>query len=277
MNGRRFKTQYDKPNDPPSFDCNVKIIVFKPDSKPNIHMSIPCGFDDLEIYRQEVLFGVHDHWINPKDGYWEYTYHQRLFDFEGVNQIEECIQKLIKFGQTRQAQAITWNPKEDNHCYDPACLQRIFFRIYEEDGYEYLEADVDMRSNDAFKASFMNMYAFVEIQKYVANEVSKRTGRDIKIGRYIHNANSFHIYGSYVNEFKDFLEKIIKIPEEQRYRSSEDLEYFFDLGRIKLFNNVQKQDVEMPIDHLLRLYNEISEDFKDTLDINSINRIKDFI
>ena len=29
--------------------------------------------------RQEVVNGIHDHWIDPAAGKWTYTYHERLF------------------------------------------------------------------------------------------------------------------------------------------------------------------------------------------------------
>jgi len=62
-NGVSIKTQYDKPNDPPSRDATMIIVVHKPFSEPRIHRALPTGLDELEIYRQEVVLGIHDHWI----------------------------------------------------------------------------------------------------------------------------------------------------------------------------------------------------------------------
>ncbi|MCY2954724.1 MAG: hypothetical protein NTU53_22560, partial [Planctomycetota bacterium] len=59
--GESFPTQYDKANDPNSRDGIATIHVRKPFSEPRIHRAFPGGLDDLEKYRAEVLFGVHDH------------------------------------------------------------------------------------------------------------------------------------------------------------------------------------------------------------------------
>ena len=57
------------------------MVINQPFSEPRIHLGFPGGPEDLEKYRQEVVFGIHDHWINPKEGKWTYTYHDRLFNY----------------------------------------------------------------------------------------------------------------------------------------------------------------------------------------------------
>ena len=41
--GTRFKTQYDKPEDPPSMDCTINITIEEPESDPMIHMAFQIG------------------------------------------------------------------------------------------------------------------------------------------------------------------------------------------------------------------------------------------
>ncbi|MHC4290271.1 MAG: hypothetical protein ACYSSK_09525, partial [Planctomycetota bacterium] len=60
-NGLTIKTQYDKPDDPPSKDATVMITVANPFNEPRIHKNFPGGPDELESYRQEVVAGIHDH------------------------------------------------------------------------------------------------------------------------------------------------------------------------------------------------------------------------
>ena len=209
--GESFPTQYDKPNDPNSRDVTAMIHVRSPFAEPRIHRAFPGGLEDLEKYRAEVLFGVHDHWINPAAGMWEYTYHERLFDYrvahiddsgkssiEHIDQIERCIRLLKECGFTRRAQAVTWQTWNDLGISDPACLQRLWFRV--QNGR--LNMVIHMRSNDAFKAAFMNMYAFTELQQIIAGRVG------VEAGEYIHIADSFHIYGSYFTEFQGFLDNV---------------------------------------------------------------------
>ena len=108
-NGFDVKTQYDLPDDKPSKDATVMICVEDPFAEPRIHKNFPGGPEELESYRQEVVSGIHDHWIDPAAGKWTYTYHERLFaytpvedirnanspkPFEVVNQIQYIIDSL---------------------------------------------------------------------------------------------------------------------------------------------------------------------------------------
>ena len=85
--GIEIKTEYDKPEDPPGKDCTMIMEVLKPFEEPRIHLAFPGGIEDLEKYRQEVLYGVHDHWIKPEDGKWTYTYHARMFNYQVVEDL----------------------------------------------------------------------------------------------------------------------------------------------------------------------------------------------
>ncbi|HAL44745.1 MAG TPA: hypothetical protein DCP47_02320, partial [Phycisphaerales bacterium] len=136
-NGLEIKTQYDKPNDPPSKDATVMITVTDPFAEPRIHKNFPGGPEELESYRQEVVSGIHDHWIDPVAGKWTYTYHERLFaynpvedirnpkspkPFIAVNQIQYIIDNLSQTPYSRRAEAITWMPTADVKTDDPPCL-----------------------------------------------------------------------------------------------------------------------------------------------------------
>jgi len=198
--GESFPTEYDKPGDPHSRDVTALVHVTEPFAEPRIHRAFPGGLDDLEKYRAEVLYGVHDHWIDPAAGKWEYTYHQRLRDYRvpgagAFDQIAAAVERLKKRPHTRRAQAVTWQVWNDMTIDDPACLQRLWFRV----AGGKLHMNIHIRSNDAFKAAFMNMYAFTELQAAMAAELG------LEGGEYIHVADSFHIYGSYFAEFEGFL------------------------------------------------------------------------
>jgi len=241
--GARFRTQYDKPSDPESRDVACLIHVAEPFAEPRIHKAFPGGLEDLEVYRAEVLYGVHDHWIAPEEGKWEYTYHERLRAYkvpgreEPIDQIAEVVRMLRQTPYTRRAQAVTWQAWNDLGIRDPACLQRMWFRVEEgpnpngaggagpagqgREGREdatlrssaslrstsRLNLAIHIRSNDAFKAAFMNMYAFTELQREVARQVG------VEPGEYMHVADSFHIYGSYFAEFEGFLRLVEKRPD----------------------------------------------------------------
>lgn len=212
--GCDLKTMYDKPSDPPSKDATMLITVENPLAEPMIHKDFPGGLEDLQEYVMEVLDGIKNHLVrnpdDPDDTRWEYTYNERLFayrvpDLSGTvfDQIETMARKLAETPHTRRAQAITWKVWEDNACYDPACLQSIWCRLTEGADALVLNTNVRFRSNDAYKAAFMNMFALVFLQRRIADRVEALLGRPVTLGRYVHMADSYHIYGSYFHEFAE--------------------------------------------------------------------------
>ncbi|MDD5230687.1 MAG: thymidylate synthase [Candidatus Marinimicrobia bacterium] len=226
--GCDIKTEYDKPDDPPSKDSTMTIVVQEPLAEPMIHRDFPGGLEDLQEYVLEVLEGIKDHCVrqagDPTDSRWEYTYHQRLFkyqlpDSEKVyDQIAIIAEKLAKVPHTRRAQAITWKVWEDNDCYDPACLQSIWCRLLKGDDRTYiLNTNIRFRSNDAYKAAFMNMFALTQLQVEIAARITRLSGHEIRLGRYVHQSDSYHIYGSYFEEFRSrFLKALETRPFEKR-------------------------------------------------------------
>jgi thymidylate synthase len=211
-NGCAISTEYDQPDDPPSRDSTMLITIDRPLSEPMIHRDFPGGFESLQEYVMEVCDGIKDHLVrdpeDETDTRWEYTYHQRLFGYtvptmEPVDQIEAMAQKLAKTPYTRRAQAVTWKVWEDNTCYDPACLQSIWCRITFDGSRPILNMNVRFRSNDAYKAAFMNIFALVNLQCEIAQRIAQLIGRTVFVGRYCHLADSYHIYGSNMDEFED--------------------------------------------------------------------------
>lgn len=237
-NGVGFRTQYDKPGDPLSIDSTMDITVIEPFTDPMIHKAFPGGIDTLREYVME-LSGAKDHWTknmnDPDDTRWEYTYHGRVAEYGSwkelengksikagnfsINQINTVIEKLIKQPYTRQAQMITWMPNIDNECFDPPCLQSIWYRILEdEEGAWWLNSNIRFRSNDAWGASFMNMFGFINFSKnLIADPISERTGKTVKLGRMNWHADSYHIYGKDIETAKQLLfNRIDSMSFEQR-------------------------------------------------------------
>lgn len=243
--GCLIKTQYDKPEDPPSRDCTMVMTIEDPLSEPRIHRGFPGGLEDLEIYRQEVLLGVHDHWVDINDSVkWDYTYHQRLCKYEGIkkekleigyfDQIRWAIENLAETPYTRRILAITWEVEKDQKVNDPPCLQQCWWRILEGENGLFLNMRTLWRSRDAFKAAFMNIFALTELQRMMAEEISKICGKKINVGQYTDVSWSYHIYGSYFQEFEGFLEALKKRSFKERTWTSKFVEPFFELGRQKL-------------------------------------------
>jgi len=227
-NGFEVRTQYDKPKDPPSKDATAMIVVTDPFREPRIHKNFPGGPEELESYRQEVVNGIHDHWIDPAAGKWTYTYHERLFayspvenirdaespkPFERVNQIQYIIDYLSQTGHSRRAQAITWMPTADPATDDPPCLQRIWCRLLANEAGELtLNMNTHWRSRDLYKAWFMNVYALTDLQRAIAEGIARKRGEPVRVGRYVDISDSLHIYGSYFSEVEPEIEKMRRSP-----------------------------------------------------------------
>jgi thymidylate synthase len=230
--GLEVRTEYDKPEDPPSKDATVMITVNDPFCEPRIHKNFPGGPEELESYRQEVVGGIHDHWIDPVAGKWTYTYHERLFSyrpvedirnadsprpFRKVDQIQYIIDYLSQAGHSRRAQAITWMPTADPGTEDPPCLQRIWCRLLGNGAGELtLNMNTHWRSRDLYKAWFMNVYALTDLQRSIAEAIAAKRGEPVKVGRYVDISDSLHIYGSYFDEVSPEIGKMRRSPYTER-------------------------------------------------------------
>ncbi len=252
--GCNLHTQYDKAGDPPSKDATMIIMISDPLNEPMIHRDFPGGFEDLQEYTMEVCEGIKDHLVrkadDAEDTRWEYTYHQRLFGYEvpslaPFDQIEMLCRKLAETSYTRRAQATTWKVWEDNSCYDPACLQSIWCRITEEAGERILSMNVRFRSNDAYKAAFMNIFALVQLQQRIAARIAELSGLPVRLGRYCHMADSYHIYGSYFREFEGrFLGALDKRTFEQRTLRYEDVRDMMEEARPAILEKARKMGTQ---------------------------------
>jgi len=198
-----------------SIDAPAIIVLRDPLAEPRIHLKgiVAGSLKGLLEYVDEVLKGVHDHLVEK----FGYTYHERLFAYrlpEGttINQIEEITNKLRKTPYTRRAQAITWQPWKDLYSEHPPCLQRVWFRIMN----DKLIMHVHMRSNDALKAAFMNIYAFTELQRYVAQQLG------VEPGHYIHMVDSYHVYERDWKWFNKFIEQIRSKESKKRWITTQE-------------------------------------------------------
>lgn len=219
--GIEIPTQYDKEGDPQSRDCTMMMVVEKPLSEPMIHKDMPGGLSDLQEYVMEVCDGIKDHWItdDEQSTKWRYGYHKRLFNYNGFDQIEHICKLLKETSYTRRAQAIVWDVSKDSSNEHCPCLQRLHFRLIN----NHLCMNINIRSNDAYLAAFMNMFAFVMLQKQIADRLN------VKVGHYVHFADSYHIYGKNLKDFEDrFLYNLKKRSFEQRTMNYSDVKDMMD-------------------------------------------------
>ncbi len=164
----------------------MTIEITEPLAEPMISKCFIGGPRELQQYCMEMLDGILDFEIEK--GNWVYTYHNRMaamkdLSGETVDQIQFVIDDLKRNPSSRRAVILVRN-SEDVFSEDPACLQHIQYFIRN----GKLECKVLFRSNDACKASFMNMFALIMLQKRVADALG------LPVGTYTHRANSYHCY-----------------------------------------------------------------------------------
>jgi len=168
-------------------EVSMTMVVAEPLAEPMISKLYIGGFRELQQYVMEVLDGILDFKIG-EDTCWEYTYHDRMVNFPirsgNINQIEFVINELRRSADSRRAVINLRDNGVDPFNPNPACLQHMQFFIRD----NKLHCKVLMRSNDATKATFMNAFAFIMLQKKMADTLG------IEVGTYTHRANSFHCY-----------------------------------------------------------------------------------
>ncbi|MCK5432205.1 MAG: thymidylate synthase [Gammaproteobacteria bacterium] len=148
--------------------------------KSPMHHRVPegCGWTEtaLEVYANQLLnpLNAHGH---------DYTYGNRLRSPE--DQLEYCINKIIEFPETRRAIMTTWQPQIDNHMEHVPCM--IFNQFTARDDMIHIHAT--FRSQDAYKASFANVYGLSNMLREVAEQT----------GYYVGNV-TLHVVAAHVYE-----------------------------------------------------------------------------
>lgn len=205
-------------------EVSMTMVVEKPLQEPMISRLFVGGYHELEQYRQEMLDGILDFEIAK--GNWAYTYHDRI-----GYQYNFVIDELKRNPYSRRA-VIDVRRLADMRHDDPACLQHIQYFIRD----NKLHCKVLFRSNDACKATFMNAFALIMLQKKIADELG------IEVGTYTHRANSFHCYEKDFALLDGYVERI---------NSDEDLTYNY-VGEWDELMEEAKSEIAEKVERLKR-------------------------
>lgn len=174
-------------------ELSMTMFVEKPLSEPMISKLFIGGSRELAQYRMEMLDGILDFEIEK--GGWAYTYHSRM-----APQFPFILRELRRNPDSRRAviDVRDWVHDSAEGNENPACLQHIQFFIRN----GALHGKVLFRSNDACKASYMNAFALIMLQKRIADELGA------EMGSYTHRANSFHCYERDFGMLKGYCRRI---------------------------------------------------------------------
>jgi len=101
----------------------------------------------------------------------------------------------------------------------------MWFRMAEEDGEYWLNTNIRFRSNDAYGAYLMNIFGLtIFIKENIADEIAKRTGKKVNLGRINWQADSWHIYGKDIQQAKERLfDRLDKTDFEDRVFNFDDM------------------------------------------------------
>jgi len=176
-----------------------------------------------------------------------------MFDYKvpglkkSINQFEKMAHLLAQSPITRRAQMISWQPWVDMSAYDPACWQSLWGRIVRgEDGTAYLNLNMRFRSRDAYKAAFMNDFAFIDLGKKLAAKIAELRGEEVTLGRFVDQSDSYHIYGSYFNEFFNGFIKLLFDRQnfEDRTWTTDFAQPFFEEAKPLIRKKIAEQDAK---------------------------------
>ena len=171
-------------------EASMTFVVKEPFCEPMISKLFIGDPRALEQYRQEMLDGILD--FEVERGNWEYTYHRRM-----EAQIPWVAGELQRNPDSRRAVVVT-RSEDDLLSDSPACLQNLQFILRG----GALHCKVLFRSNDATKATFMNAFALIMLQKKIADSLG------VPVGSYTHRANSFHVYERDYEMFEGYVRRI---------------------------------------------------------------------
>jgi thymidylate synthase len=121
--------------------------------------------EKLDKYSEQFL-------SSDKQGF-IYTYGNRLrAHFDGIDQIQEAIDRLNNFKESRRAISVTWDPTIDTKNDEVPCMMLVDFKI--RDGK--LNTTGLWRSHDIYGAWFPNAVGLSNLANYVAGKVGSEVG-----------------------------------------------------------------------------------------------------
>jgi len=123
-------------------------------------------------------------------------YGNRLFNWRGIDQVQNVIDLLNEKPSSRQA-VIQILDAEDVHSEEAAIPCTCTLQFLLRDGLLHLM--VSMRSNDAYFGFPHDVFAFTMLQELIARTLN------VELGNYIHTVGSFHLYDEHAVGAHEYL------------------------------------------------------------------------
>lgn len=157
------------------------------------YLSGETKLDFIDYYVPNFFQGESDDQVTVRSGYGE-----RLFSFNGVNQVANIIKLLKSKPTSRRAVIQLFDATDLEGSYKSIpCTCTLQFMARN----DRLNMFVSMRSNDAFLGLPHDVFSFTMLQELVARSVG------MEVGEYKHSAGSLHLYKENTERATRYLEE----------------------------------------------------------------------
>lgn len=177
---------------------NLSIIVRDEDLEhPSMVGELGITKDELDLYAASLL-------SKEKPNDLQYTYGERLRNYENIDQLQYLIDTLQKKMYSRRAVAVLWNPTIETLVDEVPCID--LYQAIVQDNKLYMIAY--LRANDVYNGFPRNIYGVLKIQDVLCHALGVEKG-------YINTiAGSAHVYERNFSDIVPYVDGHISFCEE---------------------------------------------------------------
>lgn len=151
---------------------------------------MPITKKDVEGYLPSIM--------TSDRGTEDYTYGERLWDFNGINQVDSVMVDYLKrYPTDRAAIAVLFDPMRDHKGRSAPCLNLV----QATNSGDRLNLTVYVRSHSIFSGWILNIFGLRTLQKYIADKLGQ------KLGTLTVFSNCSHIYENEWQQAYDLVKK----------------------------------------------------------------------
>ncbi|MCK5413487.1 MAG: hypothetical protein KAI57_03900, partial [Candidatus Pacebacteria bacterium] len=170
---------------------NIAAVVTDENSdEPKMFSHMQINEVDIENYCSHIMTG--------EKGDEVYTYGERLWDYKGINQVEDVIIPYLKqYPTDRAALAMMFDLTNDHKAERAPCMTQVQVTTLE----DKVNMTAYFRSHAIFSGWALNAFGLRKVQKYIAEKLSK------KLGTLTIFSNCAHIYDNEWQTAEGIVEK----------------------------------------------------------------------
>ena len=186
---------------------NIAAVVTEEDpTDPKMFPFMQVSREDIEKYSANIMSG--------EKGDEVYTYGERLWNYKGINQVEDVIiPYLKKYPTDRAAIAMMFDLRNDHKAERAPCMTQVQATALSDE----LNLTAYFRSHAIFSGWVLNAFGLRTLQKHIADKLSK------KMGTLTIFSNCSHIYD---NEWQTAEGLVKKYGNKIKFEATDPRGYF---------------------------------------------------